>query len=256
MRPSAARSSPDLALTAGLAFVGLAVALISVGGTFEVVALLPMVLILPGYAACAAFFLPGSISVSLRTVYSLALSFGICALAGTIVQLAVSLDRSSWAIVIFLLTLGTCAIALWRRTGPRGQAARSRFYLPRFDPLAILAVLAAAAIASWAISIASGGAHDHLNEARFAAIWVLPSEGNRAVAIGVANHEGSPTEFQVRATRNGRLLSSWRVSLGQGQRWQRSLTVAPISAARPLLVTLLKEGKPYRQVYLRNEPRP
>jgi uncharacterized membrane protein len=234
-------------------------ALAPTGVAVKVVVLLPMVLLVPGYALAAALFPPGSISAGLRAVYGLALSFAACALAGVVAQLVVGLDRTSWAVLLFVVTVAACAAALRRRENPPGEPLRPLFDVPGVNPLAAVAVLAAIAIASWAFSIASNGAHEQHDEARFAALWALPQQGAAGagrVTIGVSNHEGRPTEFQVRVTQRGRLLSGWRVPLGDGRRWQASLPAAAISEAAPLLVTLLKDGQVYRRTYLRRGPAP
>ena len=66
----------DLTVVAGLALAGLALALIPVPGPVRTAALLPLLLILPGFAVAAVLFRPGEISGELRMVLSVALSVG------------------------------------------------------------------------------------------------------------------------------------------------------------------------------------
>lgn len=259
MRAPSAQSSSDLWATVALALFGLIAALAPVDTWVRVVALLPVVLVLPGYALAAALFPPDSLPAAERIVYVVALSISVAALGGVIVQLVLGLDRTTWAVLLFLVTLAASAAALVRRDPMLDERAQPRFVLPRANPLSAAAVLAAGAIAAGAIAIASEGARKERDDIRFTEVWVLPPAGvaageERTVSIGLSNQEGHRAAFQVRVTHGGALLAKWGVSIGDGRRWERTLPPATISPAEPLLVTVLKDGEAYRRVYLRSEP--
>ena len=131
----------DLTAVAGLALAGLALALIPVPGPVRTAAVLPLLLILPGYALAAALFRPGEISRELRMVLSVALSVGVTALGGLLVQLVVRLDRPVWAALLTGVTLLAIAIALDRRDGMSPDSEETRLRLPRIGVATVVARL-------------------------------------------------------------------------------------------------------------------
>jgi len=73
------RRSADLQATIALTAIAVLVALFFDSGPVAAIALLPLVLVLPGYAISAALLPPGSISREVRLALTLALS--VCAAA-------------------------------------------------------------------------------------------------------------------------------------------------------------------------------
>lgn len=244
------RSSLDLAAAMALAVLGLFVALMPLDTWLRVVVLVPMLLIVPGYAISAIFFSPRTLPASERLVYTVALSCATVAFTGVLVQLFVSLDRIVWAIALSLVTIGLTWLAFRRRDREEDE------WLPPRLPVAVLLQSAiplcvAVAIAVWAISIASEGAGEERARADFTQLWVLPEESGR-VAIGVTNDEGVTESYRLRITSDGATLAQRGLRLDDGESWQTSLSVPSITPERPLRATLLRDGEVYRQVQLRS----
>lgn len=250
------RASLDLTAALALAAAGVLAALLPADTWLRVALLLPMVLVLPGYAVAAALFLPGTLPSAERAVYAVALSVALTALCGVVVQFVVALDRSVWAIALFLIVATASSVAVWRR-GRYGATWSPPPTLRRVDPPSVLAVALAVALAGWSISISSEGAREQRDETQFSELWVLPpgsadgrGEGEM-VSIGVANEEGDVTSYRVRVTHGGDPLADWRVRLADGRDWESALPSPPISPAEPLEVALFRDGEVYRRAFLR-----
>jgi uncharacterized membrane protein len=260
----AARWSRDLTVVVALALLGLVLALTPGSGWFEGVLLALLVLVLPGYALAAAFFQPGSIPPAERSVYAIALSVAIAGLGGVATQILFDLDRGVWLALLLTVTVAASWIAQRRRELLPFEGASSRLELSSVNPLAIVAVLVAVGVAAGAFSIAVSSTRDSRGDAHFAELWVLPQpragagSTEPAVSIGVGNHEGRAVSFLVRAARGAKVVAQWNVHLARGERWQTSLRTPtpPLSAATPLRVALLREGRVYREAFLRSKAEP
>ncbi|MGZ6299319.1 MAG: DUF1616 domain-containing protein [Candidatus Limnocylindria bacterium] len=242
----------DLALVSVGSLISLVLALLTFGGWAKAIALVPMVLFLPGYALAAAMFPPGSIPRSERCVYIVGLSVGAATLGGLLWQLVLNLDRNTWAVLLTLVTLVGCAVA-WRgraaSTSPKREIAMPS--LPRVGPLTALAVLAALALAIAAVNIAIDGIERQRGMSHFSSLWMVPrSEEAGSIEVGVWNHMGNPHQFRLSVERKGAPLRTWNLRLGPDQRLQRVLSAAELPGRGMLVVTLYRDGKLYRRTKL------
>ncbi len=110
----------DLGAVVALALLAFVLALVPLTGPVRTAALLPLVLILPGYALVAALFMPGEISRELRVVLSVPFSVGVSVLGGVVVQLVIGLDRPVWAALLASATVVAAFVALRRRDAATG----------------------------------------------------------------------------------------------------------------------------------------
>jgi uncharacterized membrane protein len=244
----------DLAAVAGLALAGLALALVPVPGPLRTAALLPLLLILPGYALAAALFRPGEIGRELRVVLSVAFSFGASALGGLVAQLVLRLDRPVWATLLALVTVLAAVVALLRRDAMPADSEPPRLSLPRVRLASLLAMLAAIAIAGGAIASATGGVHRQLDGSRFSSLSLVPSGPSGTappVRIGVSNHEGRPVAYRVSVRQAGRTVKRWRFRLDANHGWQARLTASAISGTGPVTARLDRDGRLCHRVALR-----
>lgn len=260
MRALAARWSRDLTAVIALAGLGLALALLPGAGRLEDAVLLLLVLALPGYALAAAFFQPGSIPAAERTVYVIALSVAVTGLGGLLVQVLFDLDRGVWVALLLIATVTSAWIARRRRELLPFESSSPRFEAPGVSPLAVVATALAIGIVAGAFSIAVSSTRDSRAAAHFAELWLLPRPGGdpteRTVSIGVRNHEGRAVSFRLQAARGTEILATRTVRLDRGETWQTSLRTPPPTATMPLRVALLREGRVYREAFLRSELEP
>jgi uncharacterized membrane protein len=238
----------DLVLVVALACAGFLVALLSAPVWLRSVLLVPLVLILPGYALAANLFAPRSVSPGERSVYVVVLSIAVAALGGLIVQLAIGLDRRSWAVL--LATVTVLAAVRGIRETPREPAPVPA--MPWRPALVAAAFLIASLIAGLAIASAGDGLHEAQSKIRFTAFWLLPSLGaeGATVVVGARSHEGRPTDYELRLRQGGRSLASEDLTLVAGERWERSYPVTAAPSGETVTATLLREHRPYRRLDL------
>ncbi len=244
----------DLTAVLACTAVGFAVALSPASGPARDAVLLPLVLILPGYALTCALFLPGEIRLDLRLVLSVAFSVGVSAVGGLIVQLAIPLDRPVWATLLALVTVLASVVALRRRDGMPADTEQPTLRIPRIGVVSLLAMLAAVGIGGWAIAIATEGAHRQADDAHFSSLWLVPvgpSQTSSPVNVGVSNHEGRTAAYSLSVMRGGRTIRQWRLRLEANQDWQAQLAAEAISGAGPLTARLDHGGRRYHRVALR-----
>jgi uncharacterized membrane protein len=120
-------------------------------------------------------------------------------------------------------------------------------------PLSLLAVAVAIGLGGWAISISSSGAHSERDHAHFTELWVLPVTGggaNRAISVGVANHQGNSSSYQLEVTHGDAHILARSIRLENGERWHTVLALPGITRNDPVEVELLRNGRIYRRAYL------
>lgn len=237
------------AIAASLALLILMV--LPLGGLARNIALVPLVLVLPGYAISLAMFGPGAISRGERIVYTLSLSVAVAALGGLFWQLLFGLDRMAWAFLIVAIVL----VAAWvaqRRNVPRpSRATERRTSRLRVGLPTALAMLAALVLAIVAIDIAADGLRDQRAESHFSSLWIVPQGPNEdSVEIGVWNHQGSVYTYRLSVDRAGIPVWLWEGRLGAHKRKQVVLGLDEIPGAGPVVVTLYKDGALYRRTEL------
>jgi uncharacterized membrane protein len=255
---SFAGKSRDLALVAAGTLVSLILIALPFEGFVKAMALLPMVLFLPGYALAAALFpdrrSPGRAE---RAIYVFALSVAAASLGGLVWQFAFELTRASWAFLLGAITLAGCEVARRRRRAP--GAIRSRSHPSRWrrgeralrlDAPTAITVLIGVGAAVAAVVIATDGLQEQRAEARFSALWAVPLDSTSgAVEVGVLNHQGTVHDYRLEVEAAGREIQQWRGRLGSRE---RKRVVLPAGTLPPgtLVFSLYRDGSLYRRTEL------
>jgi uncharacterized membrane protein len=239
----------DLVAVAALSVVGLLVTVIPFPDWFRAIVLMPLVIVLPGYALAAAIFPPGFVTREERTVFTIAFSIGAAALGGLLLQLVVRLDRGTWLGLLLVVTLAACAVALSRRNGQ----FTATWKMPPIDPVPVAAIVVAVAIGGAALAIASNSASRQLDRSHFSALWIVPkgiNSGRSAnqLEIGVQNHEGRSLRYRLRISHHSATVRKWKFRLGSGQLWQTSLPAGSAFGNGPVVATLFRNDVIYRRV--------
>lgn len=237
----------DLAFVVALACVGLLAALLPAPVWLRATLLVPLVLALPGYALAANFFVPGTIGASERFVYALALSIAVAAIGGLLTQVVLDLGRDVWAVLLCLVTICAAARAMLEQPSP----ASGRPQLPWALLPAGLVFVLAGALAAFAIVSADHGLHDAQAKIHFTSFWLLPGKATASTEnlnIGLRSHEGMPTSYVLRLSREGRSLLTRTLVLSTGEEWERSFSLSRAAAEAPVIATLSREGIPYRRL--------
>jgi uncharacterized membrane protein len=256
--------SLDLILASGIAAATVALAFVGADSApVRMMLALPMVLLLPGYALCAAAFTGRSLGAVEGAMLSAGLSMAVAALGGYVLNsTAVGLQAGSWAILLGSITLGLSGVALLRRAAGGGrrtaEAARTRMLgsaqtrTPspiRRPPSAAavgqgLALGLAAFVVVGSMGLAQAGA---VQESRsgFTELWVLPSvePDQRVFRLGLSSGESTAVTYQLHVEAGGARLGEWpAIELNPGERWEVQVEVAgghsdagPVQAALYLI---------------------
>ncbi len=246
--------SRDLTRVIAASLASLVLMVLPFGGLPKALALVPLTLILPGYAISAAMFMPGSITRGERLAYTLSFSVGAAAIGGLAWQLLFGLSRASWAFVLVAIALAAAWIARRRRAATSSDpAAERRSRLPRLGLPNALAILTAVILTVVAVDAAIEGLRDQRAESHFSSLWTLPhGPAEESVEIGVLNHQGSVYTYRLSVDRAGTPVWLWEGRLGAHKRKQVILGLSEIPGSGPLVVTLYKSGIPYRRTELQS----
>jgi uncharacterized membrane protein len=240
----------DLTLVVALACLAFVAALLSAPVLLRAVLLVPLVLVLPGYALAAILFPPGTVSPAERGVYTVGLSIAVTAIGGLLIQLVVGLDRDVWAAFLAIVTISAGVRGLHRSERRRITPSRTR--MPRSLPVAIVLFLVAAVVAAMAIASAGSGLRDAQAKIHFTDFWLIPDSNGGPTAesftVGLRSHEGHITHYTVRLSSEGQPFATEYVTLRAGQQWKRSFPVANSLERVPVRARLSRDGLPYRSL--------
>ncbi|HEY1627842.1 MAG TPA: DUF1616 domain-containing protein [Streptosporangiaceae bacterium] len=223
------RRNTDLAVTAaGTIAAALVTGLVpSALVWLRVLAGVPLVLVLPGYAL-TAFALPARSPrqfspVLWRTLWTTGLSLAVAVLGGLVLNLIpAGLTRVSWAVLLAVVTLAALAAAIWLRPSSAAAAPPSSARGARWRPSWVAAGygLAALAMAGTAtgLAVVSGG-WEHSTP--FAQLWLVP--GQRTATLGVRSAYPGTQAFRLVLKDGTRQAGTWDFTLTTGQTWQRAV---------------------------------
>jgi uncharacterized membrane protein len=225
--------STALALVTLVLLVAVAITAVTRDNAPGRILMLPLVLVVPGYALTAAVFPKRSLGVPERLVFSLGLSLVIVVLGGLLLNWTpFGLRASSWAVLLSGITLGAGVVALVRRQGQRAPTSR----WVRFGGvglafrqgllMGLAAMVVCAAIAVSRISAAQQAFPG------FTQLWILPAgtaNAKDALRLGVRNMEATATVYSLSVSANGKVVKVWRkIDLKPHERWEAILVLPQI----------------------------
>lgn len=202
--------------------------------------ILPLVLILPGYALISALFARQAFGLVERLVMSLAVSLIIVILGGLVLNLTPSgLRPGPWTVLLGGITLAASLVALLRRQGqgaPPQQAGNNHIGLSlRQGLLLALAVI----IVGGALAISIIGAEQQPYPG-FTQLWILPAQGANAknsVLLGVRNMEKTAMSYRLVVNIGGKEIKQWpSLDLQSGEKWEAMLAVPQAQHAGPTMI--------------------
>jgi hypothetical protein len=233
--------------------IGAAAALIpALPGGVRAVLVLPLVLLLPGYALSRAVFGRRS-GAGERLVFALAMSVAVVALGGLVLNaLPVLLTARSWTAFLVAVTLAAGLVAIvTRRVPTRTRTKGNGPPRVRYFPGALFTV-AALAIFAGALVLARTPLPARTIEG-YSVLWALPDTASpRHVRVAVECKELDLTNYRLEI-RSGDTLEVRTFSLEAGQRWR---AILPVEGTGDELATfqaiLYRRGEPipYRRVNL------
>jgi len=232
-------------------FVCAAVALFVPWEPIQVVAAVPLCLLLPGYAIVSLLFAGRELSRAQLLVFSLACSFAALVLGVLLLNyMPGGIRKVTWAIYLVLLICACCRGAALRRPRPsrRRDPRGPRLRLRRRD-LALMTsglLIGAVAIALAQMAVPAEKAEG------FTALWMIPAkEPAGSLRVGVLSSEQKEEDFALRVVGLSERPLDRRFRLEPGE--ERVFRV-PVRAGRPrgrVTASLYKAAQPeklYRRV--------
>jgi len=260
------RSQADVAATALVAVLACGAAAIGAPPAAMIV-LGIMLLAAPGYLL--GQLLVGSRIAGLeRVVVMTGLALAVPVLGGLLLYAArVPLHRPGWLGLLAGVTLAAdTALFARRRTtvdgrtdrpatqvqaAPSGLAAPGESREPRSAWRASrwhVAVFAAAVlVAAGAVGLAVVGAARQ-PQPGFTQLWLSPQQDARTLSLGVTNDQGRTTSYRLVLRRDGQVIDTWNLTLGDGRTWHRSVLVIGKPTMTADLYRLPDLTHPYRYV--------
>lgn len=240
----------DLRLVVAVTGVCVLGSLITPLGAARIVFAAPLTLFLPGYAITAAAFGPQPLSWPARVPLSVGMSLSALALGSILLNYMPGGIRGvSWALLLLLVTLGSCRTAALRRSpAPARQPALA---MPKVTPAA--AILSAGCVAMVAAALILSQTTLHADRAfGYTELWMVPTDQSGGVArIGVTSQQQRSTTYRLEVRFGNRsVIRSFTLAPGESQVLR--LDPGPSPEAVPVRATLFKRGRTgdvYRQVY-------
>lgn len=164
-----------------------------------------------------------------RAMWAVGLTLACAVLAGLVLNLITGLTRLSWAVALAIGVACACTVLVvyWRRARPV-PAAPVRARRLSISPLtggflALAAMLAGGAV--W-LGAASAGWQDSPG---FAQLSLVPGQGTSAT-LAVRDSYPGQESFRLVLAGAGHTVSSWQLTLSDGDTWQRTVTGTGLTA--------------------------
>ena len=265
------RSQVDVAATALVAVLACGAAA-SGAPAAAMIVLGIMLIAAPGYLL--GQLLVGSRTAGLeRVVVMTGLALAVPVLGGLLLHAAgVPLHRPGWLGLLAGVTLAADTALFARRraaaagradrpttqvqTVPSGPAAPGELQAAPGEPrppgrasrwhVAVFAV--AVLVAAAAVGLAVTGAVRQ-PQPGFTQLWLSPQQQSaHTLSLGVTNNQGRATSYRLVLRRDGRVISTWNLTLGEGRSWQRTVPFTGKQVLAAGLYRLPDLTHPYRHV--------
>jgi len=222
----------------------------------RVIAAIPLLLVLPGFAVMQASFPRRPPAWPLLATLTIGLSLSLLAVGVVILHLLPGrFGEASWAAWALLITLGGCAVAAWRRPARAGSTPRSepRRGMPPL-PRPQVAMLAVAAVALAGTVILAAEVWPAKNAIGYTRLWMLPSEPGAKVphvTVGIQSEEQEQTVYRLVLDVGGvRSLRRADLEPGHVRIWRVSSPVPDVAAQTHVTARLFTKNDPFK-VYRR-----
>jgi uncharacterized membrane protein len=187
----------------------------------------PLVFVAPGYSVTAALF-PRPLDWADWVLLTPSLAIAVVVLGGLFLNVTPwGLSASSWAVLLFLVTVIACAVAAWRRRRtvavslPQAQAYGS------LRPRQVLAFTAAALVTGVAIWLARQPVPQQ-PEQGYALLWALPDPAGQQAGVHVGVQSLQPTleRYDLRIVADGQTLQQLSIDLQPAETWEADISLA------------------------------
>ncbi len=222
----------------------------------RLVAALPLLFLLPGYAITSALFPKRSLGIPEQLLFSVGISIAVVIVGGFALHWTPwGLQAGSWVALLFSVTLVASLVAdtRWQRTAPISGMPLNFALDSRQGLLLGLAALVITA----AIVLARTPLPPQAIQG-YTQLWILPASDKDpgAVRVGISSMEFTPTEYRLQIMVDDQVLQEWpTLQLGPGEDWETSVLLPKNSSHTRIVKALLyRQDDPsvvYRRVLLR-----
>ena len=171
-----------------------------------------------------------------RAMWVTGLALACAVLAGLVLNLVTGLTRLSWGTAL-AIGVACAGAGLLIARGGRPQPAATRTGRFRLSPVTGGFLALAAVLAGGAVWLGAASASWH-RPPGFAQLWLVPGHGTSAT-LGVRDSYPGRHPFQLVLSGGGKTVGRWRLTLADGQTWQRTVP----AAAGGLSATLTTPGQ-------------
>jgi uncharacterized membrane protein len=164
-----------------------------------------------------------------------------------VAAVGIPLHRPAWVGILATATIIGVVVAAISRRGAAPQASPRRTSGRRLPVLHAVIFGAAAVIALGAIglSVVSADAQKYPGYTDF---WMTPVKNEPAQAsLGVTNQQGGTERYVLKLLRKGKVISTWPLTLANGQTWQRTISYTLKNSQVADLYLLPDVSHPYRE---------
>lgn len=219
----------------------------------RLVAALPLLFFLPGYAITAALFPKRSLGIPEQVLFSLGVSIAVV-IAGSFALhwTPWGLQARSWVGLLFCVILVASFLAAkrWQKTGPvSGTPFNFVLDVRQGLLLGLAALVITAAVVLARTPLPPQGIQGYTQ------LWILPvSNDNPAtVRVGISSMEFTPTEYSLRVLLVGEVVQEWpTIQLQPGEKWETNVILPEnsIGKVEAVLYRLDTPNDIYRRVTL------
>lgn len=222
--------------------------------------LLPLALVLPGYAFITAIYPRHSLEFIESILFILGISLVIMIIGGLLLNLTpFGLNANSWVVGLSGITLAASAVTLIRRR--RGSIQRPAWFKEAVAGLTlrqVLLLVLAIVVICGAVATSVIGA-ERQPYSGFTQLWLLPASGansKNTIRLGVKNMQLIPMEYRLVINANGKVIKVWSaIDLKQNDTWQANLILSQVASksstkVQALLYRMDAPSKVYRSVTL------
>lgn len=224
--------------------------------TVRLVAALPLLFFLPGYAITAALFPKRSLGIPEQVLLSVGVSMAVVIVGSFILHWTPwGLQARSWVGLLFSVILAASLLAAkrWQKTGPvTGTPLNFTLDIRQGLLLGLAALVIAAAVVLARTPLPPQGVQGYTQ------LWILPaSDGNPdTMRVGISSMEFTPTEYSLRVLLDGEVVQEWStIQLQPGEKWETN-AILPESSTGKVEAVLYRLDAPndiYRRVTLQLE---
>lgn len=210
----------------------------------------PLVLVLPGYALSVALFPQRSLGWAERTLLSLGLSFAVLALGSLVLHwTGIGLNAGTWTVLLATITLLSGGIALGRDQVRVSWPTYRSLALTR-QQATLFGAAALVTVSAFGVSVWSTAQQPRRG---FAEVWLVPANGTdtQTLRIGVNNQEAVATSYRLELQVGGQTVQAWQqLELAPYATWETDVTIDAPGTAEAVLYRSDAPTSIYRRAQL------